>query len=56
MNKFHVNIPEASEPQSVALVACRGKIVDKKSIAKVTEKLTFTVNDSTRQSGTPVQD
>lgn len=50
MNKFHVNIPEASEPQSVSLV-CRGKVVDKKPITKVTEKLSFTVNDSNRQSG-----
>ena len=45
MNKFHVNIPEASEPHSVALV-CRGQVVDKKPIAKVAEKLTFTVNGS----------
>lgn len=50
MNKFHINVPEASEPQSVALV-CRGKVVDKKPITKVTEKLSFTVNDSTHQSG-----
>lgn len=43
MNKFHVNIPEASQPTSVAVV-CRGKVLDKKSIAAVKEKLTFTVN------------
>jgi hypothetical protein len=45
MNKFHVNIPEASQPHSVALV-CRGEVVDKKPIAGVPEKLTFTVNGS----------
>jgi hypothetical protein len=55
MNKFHVNIPEASQPQSVALV-CRGQIVDKKPIAKVEEKLTFTVNDSSHHSGAAVKD
>jgi hypothetical protein len=43
MNKFHVNIPESSQPKSVAVV-CRGKVLDKKPIAAVTEKLTFTVN------------
>lgn len=50
MNKIHVNIPEASQPQSVALV-CRGQIVDKKSIARVAEKLTYTVNDRFNHSG-----
>jgi hypothetical protein len=55
MNRFHVNIPEASQPQSVALV-CRGQIVDKKPIAKVTEKLTFTVNDGSSHSGARVKD
>jgi hypothetical protein len=55
MNKFHVNIPEASQPQSVALV-CRGQIVDKKPIAKVTEKLTFTLNDSSSHSGARFKD
>lgn len=43
MNKFHVNIPEASQPHSVAVV-CRGKVVDKKVISAVSEKLIFTVN------------
>lgn len=45
MNKFHVNIPQASQPQSVALV-CRGKIVDKRPVAAVAEKLSFTVHGS----------
>jgi len=43
MNKFHVNIPESSHPQSVSIV-CRGKVVDKKSIAGATEKLVYTTN------------
>ena len=43
MNKFHVNIPAASEPRSVAVV-CGGRVLDKKPIAPVAEKLTFTVN------------
>lgn len=43
MNKFHVNVPEASQPRSVAVV-CRGKVLDKKPITPVTEKLTVTVN------------
>ncbi len=50
MNKFHVNVPEASQPQSVALVV-RGQIVDKKSIAGVSEKLTFTINGSSFRTG-----
>ncbi|MBP7949329.1 MAG: peptidase M66 [Verrucomicrobiales bacterium] len=43
MNKFHVNVPEASQPRSVAVVS-RGKVLDKKSVAPGTEKLGFTVN------------
>jgi Peptidase M66/ToxR activated gene A lipoprotein domain len=43
MNKFHVNIPESSQPKSVAVV-CRGKTLDSKPIAPVTEKLSYTVN------------
>lgn len=54
MNKFHVNIPEASQPSSVALV-CRGKVVDKKPIAVVAEKLTFTVNGSPFHTGVPIE-
>lgn len=50
MNKFHVNIPEASQPQSVSLV-CHGKVIDKKPIEAVTEKLTFTVNGSSARTG-----
>ena len=52
MNKFHVNISEASHPQSVAVV-CRGKILDKKPIAAVAEKLTFTVNGSSSHTPAP---
>ena len=43
MNKFHVNIPESSQPKSVAVV-CRGKILDSKPIAPLAEKLIYTVN------------
>lgn len=54
MNKFHVNIPEASQPHNVTVV-CRGQIVDKKPIAGVAEKLTFTVNGSSSHTGAPVK-
>ncbi|MBI1346366.1 peptidase M66 [bacterium] len=43
MNKFHVNIPESSQPKSVAII-CRGKTLVSKPIAPVAEKLVFTVN------------
>ena len=43
MNKFHVNVPEASQPRSIAVVS-RGKVLDKKPITPVTEKLAVTVN------------
>ena len=43
MNKFHVNVPEASQPRSVALV-CGGREVDRKAITPVAEKLSVTVN------------
>jgi hypothetical protein len=43
MNKFHVNVPEASQPRSFAVV-CGGKVLDQRPIVAVTEKLTFTVN------------
>lgn len=43
MNKFHVNVPEASQPRSVAVVS-RGKVLDKKPITPVAEKLSVTVN------------
>lgn len=46
MNKFHVNVSESSQPKSVSVV-CGGKVLDKKPIAAVSEKLTFTVNGST---------
>ncbi len=55
MNKFHVNIPEASQPHSAALVL-RGQIVDQRPIAKVAEKLTFTVNGSSRHTRPPATD
>ena len=42
MNKFHINIPESSQPKSVSVV-CRGKTLVTKSIAPVAEKLTYTV-------------
>lgn len=43
MNKFHVNVPEASQPRSVAVVS-RGKVLDQKPITPVAEKLSVTVN------------
>lgn len=43
MNKFHVNVPEASQPRSVSIIS-RGKVLDKKNIAPVAEKLSVTVN------------
>jgi hypothetical protein len=43
MNKFHINIPESIQPQSVALI-CRGKTIDKRPITGAAEKLAFTVN------------
>jgi hypothetical protein len=43
MNKFHVNVPEASQPRSVSIV-CGGKVVDRKAITPVAEKLAYTVN------------
>lgn len=55
MNKFHVNIPEASQPQSVAVV-CRGKTLYKQSITPVAVKLTFTVNGNSSHAGAPVKD
>lgn len=52
MNKFHINIPEASQPKNVALVI-RGQIVDKRPIPKVSEQLRFTVNDGISRSESP---
>ena len=43
MNKFHVNVPAASQPRSVSLVI-GGKVVDKRPIASTNEKLAVTVN------------
>jgi hypothetical protein len=43
MNKFHVNVPESSQPRSVAIIR-RGKVLDQKPITPVTEKLSVTVN------------
>ena len=48
MNKFHVNIPAASQPRSVTIVS-RGKVLDKETITPVTEKLTVTVNGIPQQ-------
>ncbi len=52
MNKFHVNVPAASQARSVAVV-CRGKILDKKPINPAAEKLTFTVNGSSARPPAP---
>jgi hypothetical protein len=54
MNKFHVNIPEASLPRSVAVV-CRGKVVCKEQVSAVAAKLNFTVNGSSAHTGAPVK-
>ncbi|MGV3531242.1 MAG: M66 family metalloprotease, partial [Chthoniobacteraceae bacterium] len=43
MNKFHVNVPASSQPRSAAVIS-RGKVLDKKPIAPLTEKLSLTVN------------
>jgi hypothetical protein len=43
MNKFQVNVPEASQPSRVAVVS-RGRVLDQKPITPVTEKLIMTVN------------
>ena len=45
MNKFHINIPAASQPQSVSLV-CRGSVIDTKTITTPTTTLTFTQTPS----------
>ena len=41
MNKFHVNVPESSQPRSVSIV-CRGKVLDTKSISAPAEKPAYT--------------
>lgn len=41
MNKFHVNIPQSSQPHSVSVV-CGGKVLDKKTITPPAEKLVYT--------------
>ena len=43
MNKFHVNVPASAQPRSVSLVI-GGKVVDKRAITPVSEKLAVTVN------------
>lgn len=45
MNKFHVNIPESSQPKTASLV-CGGKVLDKKPIAASATKTVFTVTPS----------
>lgn len=41
MNKFHINIPESVQPQSVSLV-CRGTVVDSRKIAPPQGELSVT--------------
>ncbi|MOA56649.1 Metalloprotease StcE precursor [compost metagenome] len=43
MNKFHVNVPTASEPRSVAVI-CAGNTLDQQAISAPAETLTYTVN------------
>src|SRR5262249_13673699 len=54
MNKFHVNIPESTRPQSVTLI-CRGKPVDKRPIAAAAEKLTFTITGGSSPVDAPAK-
>ena len=56
MNKFHVNVPEASQPSKVAVVS-RRRVLDQKPITPVTEKLIMTVNGIpvSRSASTKVQ-
>jgi hypothetical protein len=49
MNKFHVNVPEASQPRRATVVS-RGKILAEKGITPVTEKLAFTVNGASARN------
>jgi hypothetical protein len=42
MNKFHVNVPAASQPTQFAVV-CGGKVLAKRTIEPTTEKLTVSV-------------
>ena len=43
MNKFHVNVPEASQPTQFAII-CGGKVLAKRMIEPVVEKLAVTVH------------
>lgn len=43
MNKFHVNVPAASQPRAFAVV-CDGKVLDRRVITPAAEKLAVTVN------------
>ncbi|MGY3920325.1 M66 family metalloprotease [Aeromonas eucrenophila] len=43
MNKFHVNVPTASEPRSAAVI-CAGNTLDQQAISAPAETLTYTVN------------
>lgn len=54
MNKFHVNVPEASQPRRVAVVS-RSRVLDQKLITPVTEKLTMTVNGIPISPSRPAQ-
>jgi len=52
MHKFHVNVPEASQPRSVSVIS-GGKVLVKKAITPVAEKLSFTVHGFTVRSAAP---
>jgi hypothetical protein len=43
MNKFHVNVPAASQPTQFAIV-CGGKVLAKRTIEPTTEKLAVSIN------------
>jgi hypothetical protein len=43
MNKFHINVPAASQPRAYAIL-CGGKVVAQRTITPVAEKLAVTVH------------
>ena len=43
MNKFHINVPASSQPRAFSVVV-GGKVVDRRAITPVAEKLAVTVN------------
>jgi Peptidase M66/ToxR activated gene A lipoprotein domain len=52
MNKFHINVPEASEPRKVSVV-CRGRVLDEEAISPTSEQLVMTINGIPLKRSTP---